>query len=132
MDSINLESLHSFDITRLIEKYQNKQLSEIFPNSKVISNEMGSFMKVKWQIDEIPTELKLYRTRRNIFRNLKTVTYIGDITEDYFIKRGLKTLYDLRMNLKYSRAASELILLIETRNYKELCENKYINDFDLA
>ncbi|MHA1147071.1 MAG: ribonuclease H-like domain-containing protein [Promethearchaeota archaeon] len=132
MNIINLESLRSFDIAQLVEKYQNKKLEDLFPNHKVNSNEMGFFLKFYWELDEIPSKLNLLKTRDRIFRNLKTVIYIGEITEEYFQKRGFKTLHDLKMNLKYSRATNELINLIQESNYKVLRKNKYINDFDLS
>ena len=123
---------NSFDITRIVEQYQGKQLEELFPNHSIIQNEMGEFMEIVWKEDEIPTNLPLTATKRNLLSNLKTVYYIGEYIELKLIKRGVRSLYDLKANIKYQESANGIIKLIENREYKALCENKYVNDLDAA
>ena len=121
-----------FDITSIIEQYQGKKLEELFPDHCIIQNEMGEFMEFVWKEDEIPTNIPLLATKNKLLRNLKTVYYIGEQIESKLMKRGIRSLYDLKSNIKYQESANEIINLIENKEYKNLCENKYINDLDAA
>jgi uncharacterized protein YprB with RNaseH-like and TPR domain len=64
-------------------------------------------------------------------RNLKAVYYIGEYLEQQLINRGIKTLNDLLFHLKYHKSALEVLKLINNKDYKKLCCNKYINDLDV-
>jgi uncharacterized protein YprB with RNaseH-like and TPR domain len=123
---------NGYDITHIIEQYEGKKLEDLFPNHNIIKNEMGEFMEIIWEEDEIPIDLHLPSTKKNLLRNLKTIYDIGENTEGRLIKKGVKSIYDLEAHLKYQKTASSVINLIENKDYKMLSENKNIKDIDLA
>ena len=125
-------NFESFDITPLVEHYTGKKIEELFPNYKIISNKMGQFMNIPFQEESLPINLTLMLSKNKLLHNLKTVYYIGEYTERQLLKRGVKTLYDLKLNLKYRGSAIEILDLIENKKYNKLCENKYINDLDVS
>lgn len=131
MDILNIETLRSLDITKMVEQYRDKTIEELFPNHEIISNNLGQFMRISWEIEEIPCDMKLSITRKYLLSNLKAVTYIGENIEEYFYKRGIKNLIDLKQNLRFSPAANALLDLIKNKDYQSLSQNKYINDFHL-
>ena len=131
MDFFNRASF-GYDITHLVEQYQGSKLEELFPNQQVIKNKMGQFLEFIWEEENIPNELDLRSTKNSILRNLKTVFYVGEFTEQKMIRRGINTLYDLKYNLKFQRSANGLIESIKNKDYMTLCENKHINDIDTA
>ncbi|MHA1292237.1 MAG: ribonuclease H-like domain-containing protein [Promethearchaeota archaeon] len=124
----NFESL---DITHL-EKYKGKKIEDIFPNHKIIKNQSGEFMELIWKENNIPCDLNLLITKERLFRNLKVTYYIGEITERQLFQRGMKTLNDLTINKKYRNSVNEILNLIAERNYKKLCNNRYIYDIDVS
>ncbi len=121
---------NGFDITHIVEQYEGKKLEELFPNHIIINNDMGEFMKIVWKEEEIPNDLPLIATKNNLLRNLKTVYYIGEHIEVKLMKRGVRSLYDLKTHIRYKDSANGILKLIENKDYKQLCANKYINDID--
>jgi len=124
----NFESL---DITRLVEQYKGKKIEEIFPNHEIVRGETGEFMKIIWKENDFPCNLNLLRTKQKLMQNLKTVYYIGEYTEHQLIRRGIKNLKDLLTHLKYRNSAREILGLINNRDYKKLCYNRYVYDLDV-
>lgn len=124
----NLESL---DITKLVEQYKGKKIEEIFPNHEIVKIETGEFMKLIWKESDFPCNLNLLRTKDSLMRNLKTVYYIGEHIESQLIRRGIKTLDDLLTHLKYRNSARKVLDLINRKDYKNLCYNRYIYDLDV-
>jgi hypothetical protein len=128
--SYNFESLN---ITNIIKDYKGKQLDELFKTQKVIENGLGEFLEISRDSNEkIPTTLNLKASRRSILCNLKTVYNIGEITEKRFINKGVKTLYDLRYNIRFRNAANEILSLIKRRDFHNLNRNKYVYDLDTS
>ena len=121
-----------YDITELVEQYSEKSLEELFPNHNIISNEMGEFMELIWDENDISSYFDLSVTRKKLTCNLKTVFNIGENVEKHFHRRGVKTLNDLKFNLRYGHSASDILQLIKEKNYSELSRNKYIYDLDLG
>ena len=124
----NFESL---DITRLVEQYKGKKVEDLFPNNKIINNNLGEFMDIIWNEEEISQNLDLSITKEKLMCNLKTVYYIGEYIEQQLIRRGIKTLKDLLNNIRYRHSAREILNLIKTKDYKRLCFNRYIYDVDV-
>lgn len=124
----------SFDITDLVEQYQGKKLEELYQeNHQIIANNMGKFVELTWKEDDFPCNLKLYRSRKKLLYNLKTVHYIGDFIENRLKGRGIRTLKDLRfLNLRYSTSANSILKLIEQKDYNGLKKNRYIDDLDVS
>ena len=122
----------SFDITRIVELYSDKTIEELFPDNKIVSNEMGEFMELVWLVVDTNHYFNLASTRRKLVYNLKTVFNIGENIEKHMQKRGIKTLNDLKFNLRYGQSASEILQLIAEKNYVELSQNKYIYDLDVS
>ena len=77
MDFFNFNTFQ-FDITKLVEEYQGKKLDEFFPNNKVIENKMGEFLEIRWEIEDVPYNLNVVNTKKNLLTNLKAADYIGD------------------------------------------------------
>ncbi|MFX1358600.1 MAG: hypothetical protein ACFFA8_15125, partial [Promethearchaeota archaeon] len=125
-------NFESFDITPLVEHYIGKKIEDLFPNYKIISNKMGKFINISFNIESLPIDLNLMLSKKKLLRNLKTVYYVGEYTERQLLKRGVKTLYDLKLNLKYRSSAKEILDLIENKKFNKLCENRYINDLDVS
>lgn len=127
--SYNYESL---DITRLVEQFSGKKLEDLFPNQRIVKNEMGELMELEWEEDDFNCNLNLLKAKKEIFHNLKAVYYIGAKIEKNFTSRGIKTLYDLRPYKRYRKSAIEIINLIKTKDYEMLCRNPYIYDLDVS
>ncbi|NHJ24675.1 MAG: hypothetical protein EAX89_08875 [Candidatus Lokiarchaeota archaeon] len=125
-------NFESFDITQIISLYERKTLKELFPDHKIIKNKMGEFMELIWEETQFPSTLDLHLSKLTLLYNLKTVYFIGKHTERQLNKKGIKSLYDLKMNLKYKNSALELLRLIKNRQYDVLCKNRYIYDLDVA
>jgi len=121
-----------YDITELVEQYREKTIEELFPNYRIISNEMGEFMELIWDEDDTNSYFNLSVTKRNLICNLKTVFNIGENIEKHLQKRGIKTLNDLKFNLRYGHSANHILQLIKEKNYAKLSRNKYIYDLDLG
>ena len=124
--------LESFDITHSVERYSAKKLEDLFESSEIVQNNLGEFMKFTWEDSSFPIDLKLFLTRKNLISNLKTVYYIGEHTEEYLFKRGIRNLIDLKAHLRYRHSANEVLNLIKNKDYFNLCKNKYINDIDVS
>ncbi len=124
----------SFDITKLVEQCQGRKLEELYKeNYRIITNRMGDFMELIWQVDDLPCNLKLLNTRKKLLNNLKTVHYIGEFVENRLKSRGIRTLKDLRfLNLRYGKSATSILELIKKKDYKALKENRYIDDLDVS
>ena len=129
MDYYNSES---FDITHLVEQHTGSKLEELFKNQRVIRNEMGQFLELFWVEDDFLSNLDLLTTKKKILSNLKTVFYIGENIEKKLLRRGVKTLNDLKIYKRYGKSANEMIRLIKTKDYSTLCKNKYIYDIDVS
>ena len=125
-------NFETFDITHIADQYKGKTIEGLFPNHRVVRNKMGQFMEIVWKEEEFQCNIDLSLSKRKILRNLKTIYYIGDNIERQLNRKGVKSLYDLRINLKYNGSAHRLLDLIENRNYKSLCNNKSIYDLDVA
>ncbi len=124
--------IESFDVNHLIEQYTGKKLEELFKNHQVIKNSMGEFLEIIWKIGNFALDLDLTSTKKRLLRNLKSVHYIGEYFERRLIKRGIRTLNDLKNNKKYRKSASEILRKIEKKDYISLCKNKYIYDLDVS
>ncbi|MHA1254537.1 MAG: ribonuclease H-like domain-containing protein [Promethearchaeota archaeon] len=129
MDYYNFES---FDITHLVEQYSGIKLEELFKNQRIISNSMGQFLELFWEEDDFLSDLDLLVTKRKALSNLKTVYSIGENIEKNLLRRGVKTLNDLKVYKRYRKSANEIIRLIKTKDYVSLCKNKYIYDMDVS
>jgi hypothetical protein len=129
MDYYNFESL---DITHLVEQYSGTKLEELFKNQRVISNSMGQFLELFWEEDDFLSDLDLLVTKKKALSNLKTVYSIGENIENKLLRRGVKTLNDLKVYKRYRKSANELIRLIKAKDYVSLCRNKYIYDMDVS
>lgn len=125
-------NFESFDITQLVNEYKGKKLEELFPNQRIVKNEMGEFMELIWEIEDFACDLDLHVTKKNLLRNLKTVHYIGEINERRLTRRGVKTLYDLRPIKKYRNSVNEILTWIRKRDYNNLGKIKYIHDIDVS
>ncbi|MBD3214334.1 MAG: hypothetical protein GF311_17115 [Candidatus Lokiarchaeota archaeon] len=125
-------SFESFNITQYIEPCQGKRLDDLFRNQTIIQNDMGEFLELIWTEDQFPQEFSFQRTKVGLYRNLKTVYNIGKHTEKKMRKRGVRSLYELRTNLRFRNAASEIIEQIQSKDFKALCKNRYIYDLDVS
>ena len=121
-----------YDITELVERYCEKTIQDLFPNYKIISNEMGEFMELIWDEKDTNSYFDLSITRKSLTRNLKTVFNVGENVEKHLQKRGIRTLNDLKFNLRFGQYASDILQLIKEKNFMELSKNKYIYDLDLG
>jgi uncharacterized protein YprB with RNaseH-like and TPR domain len=92
---------------------------------------MGQFMEITWK-EDFSCNLNLTLSRRKLLHNLKTVYFIGENIERQLNKKGVKSLYDLRINLKYNASAHHILDLIKNKKYDLLCNNRYIYDLDVA
>jgi len=125
-------NFETFDITHLAEQYKDKKIEDLFHNHTIVHNSMGQFMEIIWKEEAFQCDLKLAHSKDKILQNLKTVYYIGENIERQLNKRGVKSLYDLKINLKYNISAHQILDLIENKKYKSLCRNKNIYDLDVA
>lgn len=125
----NFESLN---ITNIVDEYKGKKLDDLFETKEVIENGLGEFLKISWQCGDIPQKLPLNYSKRNILYNLKTVYNIGEVTEKKFIKRGIKTLFDLRSNIRFREEATKIITQIKNKDFRSLNQNKYVYDLDTS
>ena len=125
-------NFETFDITHLADQYKDKKIEDIFSNHNIVRNTMGQFMEIIWKEEAFQCDLKLSVSKKKILGNLKTVYYIGDNIERQLNKKGVKSLYDLRINLKYNLSAHRVLDLIENKEYRSLCRNNNIYDLDVA
>ncbi|MFX1273761.1 MAG: ribonuclease H-like domain-containing protein [Promethearchaeota archaeon] len=123
---------HSLDITKLIENHRGKKIEELFPDYKIISNTMGQFIKLLWDLDDFPLDYDLLNTKKNLLYNLKTVFNIGGSIENRLRNRGIRTINDLKHSLRYRTSATEVLQAIKKKNFKNLMENRYICDLDVV
>jgi uncharacterized protein YprB with RNaseH-like and TPR domain len=121
---------YEYDITEAVEEYEGKELTEIFHNHKIKTNEMGSFLNIYWQ-EKLSFRSNLVSTKRKLLKNLKAVQNIGVKTENYLKKRGINNLLDLIYHCGYQRNAMEVINQIKEKNFQLLEKNFYIKDIDL-
>jgi len=125
-------NFETFDITHIADQYKDKKIEDIFHNHNIVRNSMGQFMEIIWKEDNFQCDLKLSLSKNKILRNLKTVYYIGENLERQLNRKGVKSLYDLRINLKYNISAHRVLDLIENKEYRRLNRNKNIYDLDVA
>jgi uncharacterized protein YprB with RNaseH-like and TPR domain len=125
-------NFESIDITQITSLHERKTLEELFPHYKINKNEMGEFMELIWEETQFPATLNLHLSKSKVINNLKAVYFIGEHIERQLNKKGIKSLYDLKINLKYKDSALELLRLIKTKQYDLLCKNRYIYDLDVA
>jgi len=125
-------NFETFDITHIADQYKDKKIEDLFHNHTIVRNSMGQFMEILWKEEAFQCDLKLSLSKNKILRNLKTVYYIGDTIERQLNKRGVRSLHDLKINLKYNISAHSVLDLIENKEYKSLCRNKNIYDLDVA
>ena len=128
MDYYKFQSL---DITRFIERYSGESLEDLFQNQKIIKNGMGEFLELTWEFADFSCDMNLQITKKDLLKNLKTVYYIGENIETYLMNRGIRNLIDLKSHLRYRKQAIEILNLIKSKDYFNLCKNKYINDLDV-
>jgi uncharacterized protein YprB with RNaseH-like and TPR domain len=122
----------SFDISSLLDQCNKEELEHLFDPHSIITNEFGSFMELSWSIDNADCNLNLLATRKRLLRNLKTVYYIGEKVESTLMKKGVKSILDLRIHKRYNKSALELIELIKRKEYESLLQNRYIYDLDVS
>jgi len=125
-------NFETFNITHIADQYKDKKIEDIFHNHSIVRNSMGQFMEILWKEEAFQCDLKLSLSKNKILRNLKTVYYIGDNIERQLNKRGVRSLHDLKINLKYNISAHRVLDLIENKKYRSLCRNKNIYDLDVA
>jgi len=125
-------NFETFDITHIADQYKDKKIEEIFRNHDIVRNTMGQFMEIIWKEEAFQCDLNLSLSKKKILRNLKTVYYIGETLERQLNRKGVKSLYDLKINLKYNLSADRVLDLIENKEYRSLCRNKNIYDLDVA
>lgn len=121
-----------FDITPLVEEHKGKSLEDLYKNQRIIKNHMGEFIEFYWELEDIPYDMNLNKTRKKLLNNLKAVNFIGDYIEQKLKQRGIKTLTDLKFNLNFSRAATQILTLIQNKDYKNLTKNRYVTDLDVS
>lgn len=122
----------SFNISPFLEQYKGKKLEDIFEKSRVIRNDMGEFMEIIWEEKDFPFNLDLLIAKKKIIQNLKIVHTIGDKIEQKLKRRGVQTLNDLKINLRYQNSANQILKLIRKKDYETLKKNRYIDDLDLS
>ena len=122
----------SVDILPLVKDYSGKTVEDIFDTREIVSNECGSFMYLKWEIENFPHSLNHSLTKKKLIYNLKTVYYIGEYVEYELKRKGVRSLYDLCMNFKYNRSALSILNLINKKDHQSLYKNKNITDIDVA
>ncbi|MEJ2293536.1 MAG: ribonuclease H-like domain-containing protein [Candidatus Lokiarchaeota archaeon] len=125
-------NIHSFDISTFLDQYKGKKLEDIFDHHSIIHNDFGSFIEFYWLIDASNWQIDLLASRKKLLRNLKTVYYIGEKIERKLLKKGVKSILDLKFHTRYNKNASELIDLIRGREYEHLLQNRYIYDLDVS
>ncbi|MBY9012675.1 MAG: ribonuclease H-like domain-containing protein [Candidatus Lokiarchaeota archaeon] len=125
-------NFETFDITHIADQYKDKKIEDLFRNHDIVRNSMGQFMEIIWKEETFQCDLNLSLSKKKILRNLKTVYYIGETLERQLNRKGVKSLYDLRINLKYNLSAHRVLDLIENKEYRNLCRNKNIYDLDVA
>jgi uncharacterized protein YprB with RNaseH-like and TPR domain len=125
----NFETL---DITHIADQYKDKKIEDLFRNHDIVSNTMGQFMEIIWKEEAFQCDLNLSLSKKKILRNLKTIYYIGETLERQLNRKGVKSLYDLKINLKYNLSAHRVLDLIENKEYRSLRRNKSIFDLDVA
>lgn len=121
---------YGFDITKIIKEYEEKDLNEIFQNTRLKENEFGSFLNIFWE-EKLPFNSKILSTRARLLKNLKTVHNIGEKTENYLKNRGINSLLDLIGHCGYQKNAMKVINQIKEKNFQLLERNYYIKDIDL-
>lgn len=125
-------NIHSFDISVFLDQYKGKKLEDIFDQNSVIHNNFGSFMEFDWLIDNPNWHINLLASRKKLLRNLKAVYYIGEKIEMKLLKKGVKSILDLKLHTRYNKYALELIDLIKKKEYEQLLQNRYIYDLDVS
>ena len=125
-------NFHSFDITTFLDQYKGKKLEDLFNQHTVIHNEFGSFMELNWVIDNSNCHINLLASRKKLLGNLKAVYYIGEKIESKLLKKGVKSILDLKLHTRYNKYALELIDQIKKKEYEKLLQNRYIYDLDVS
>jgi len=125
-------NFETFDISHIADQYKDKKIEDLFHNHTIVHNSMGQFMEIIWKEKTFQCDLKLSLSKDKILRNLKTIYYIGENIERQLNKRGVRSLHDLKINLKYNLSAHGVLDLIENKEYRSLCRNKNIYDLDVA
>lgn len=121
-----------FNITDIITEFKGKQLEELFESQTIITNGLGNCLELSWDCEDVPDSLELQKTKTNIIKNLKTVYNVGTCTEKELIKRGVKTLFDLKGHLRFGKSAKKIIHHIKAKDFKALSENRYLYDLDTS
>ena len=75
MDSYRFQSL---DITQYIELHSGKSLEDLFQNQNVVTNDMGEFLELTWEIekDDCPCDINLQITKKICFLILRLFTIL--------------------------------------------------------
>jgi hypothetical protein len=121
-----------FDITDIITEFKGKDLEELFENQKIITNGLGECLELAWRCEDVPSSLNLQKTKETTVKNLKTVYNVGKYTEEQLIRRGIKTLFDLKGHLRFGKSAKNILHQIKSRDFKALSENRYLYDLDTS
>ena len=122
----------TFDISVFLDQYNGEKIEELFDQHSIISNTFGSCMQLSWSIEDRDWDLNLLNSRKKLLRNLKAVYYIGEKIEKKLLKKGVKSILDLKIHTRYNKYALELIDLIKRKEYEHLLQNRYIHDLDVS
>ena len=122
---------HELNISKITEKYKGKTIEELFPNHSIIHNSMGFFMEISWHLSDMPCQLNLASTKKNLLNNLKSIERIGEITEKELMNRSMHAIPDLAHNLKYQHSAEKMIKLIRAKDYLTFSNKKNVYDIDV-
>ncbi|MBN1800688.1 MAG: ribonuclease H-like domain-containing protein [Candidatus Lokiarchaeota archaeon] len=118
------------NISYFLEKYRGKKIEEIYPNNKILQNQMGSFLQFRWQ-KKIDDNLQLKQTRKNLLYKLETISNIGNKTEKSLRNKGINTIKDLKYHLGFQSPANEILNQIENKDFEKLLKHDNIYDLDL-
>ena len=129
---MNFLDFETINLSPLVEQYKGKLFEDLFKNSKIVNNKMGEFLELIWYLEDYPHDLHLFIAKKKLLHNLKIINFIGEKIEYKLKRRGVFTLNDLSINLKYRNSAIEILKLIQSKAYKDLYRNRYINDLDLS
>ncbi|MHA1375521.1 MAG: ribonuclease H-like domain-containing protein [Promethearchaeota archaeon] len=124
-------NLGNFDIESLIDQYNGKRIEDIFPNHCIIENGMGRFIELIWIETELALDMNLNSTKRGLISKLRVLDRIGEKVEKTLHERGINSLADLKMSLRYQISANNLLELIKCKDFTSLMKNKNIHDLDV-
>jgi len=107
----------------ILEKYKDKKLEEIFPNSQIINTKYGNFLKIN-NIFECNKNHVIKKDELELFKiifqyDLKVIDGVGSKTEKNLRKKRINTLYDLNgISPKKYFKINEIIRIIDNCNFE--------------